>query len=206
MTLLVSAAAAGPPSVRELRTQKIGDTTYFHVAFAAPPNLAVFQPRDLTFGAPGGRADLGRQPRLVPQDDRARAVYPRWEPLASAPLPFRPVESTGQPPVTGLEFVGQCAGTEPARFLLLYPTEKTLLERQGERDVTVRKSEWVELPIVLDFDKAERVSPPREGRSRARGGGDPMERAGSAVGVGAGRSVRPAGGPGAGVQFLRLRS
>lgn len=164
-----TAPAADAPPIRELRTQKVGDTIYFHVAFGSPPNLVVFQPRDLTFGELGGRTDLGRQPRLVPQDNRARAVCTRWETLASAPLPFRPATLTRQPSVTGLEFVGQCAGTGPARFLLLYPTEKTLLERQGERDVTVRKSEWAQLPIVLDFDKAEKLSPPRDGRSRGRG-------------------------------------
>ena len=36
-------SAADPPRVRELRTQRIGDTTYFHVRFDAPPKLRLPQ-------------------------------------------------------------------------------------------------------------------------------------------------------------------
>src|SRR5947209_18680892 len=75
-----SVRAADPPRLRELRTQRVGETTYFHVGFEQPANLAVPQllPR---FGGtefwPSNA--LGRLPYFVPQDAKAHAVYARVE-------------------------------------------------------------------------------------------------------------------------------
>src|SRR5579859_3252622 len=52
--------AAPPPAVRELRVQKVGDITYFHVQLATPQRMT-----------PDGEA------RLVPQDGQATHVCRR---------------------------------------------------------------------------------------------------------------------------------
>src|SRR5262245_29617445 len=85
--------AAEPPRVLELRTQKVGETTYFQVRLERPANL-----RMPTFDTskPFSEADRRRfaaLPRMVPQDEKTRAVYYRHK--------------TTQP---GLSFCGQVSG------------------------------------------------------------------------------------------------
>src|SRR4051794_11019825 len=62
---------ADDPRVQELRTQRVGDTTYFHVRFATPADM------ETVAVGPDTNA-LTRQPRLVPADGKARAVYHRY--------------------------------------------------------------------------------------------------------------------------------
>ena len=84
--LLVAPAvhADGPPAVTELRTQRMGSVTYFHVRFERPEDLAL---GEMSAG-PYGEADrrkLAQRPQLVPQDGRASAVYPRMETRQARP-------------------------------------------------------------------------------------------------------------------------
>src|SRR5713101_4468544 len=66
--------AADEPPVRELRTQKVGDTVYFLVSFEPPAEM-----RPASLDKPSAneyqRRMLARMPQLIPQDDNARAVY-----------------------------------------------------------------------------------------------------------------------------------
>src|SRR5207244_10187220 len=116
------AAAAGAdaePPVRALRTQRVGDVVYFHVRLDLPADAA--RPAALRASADWPEAalrGLGRLPRLVPQDGRARAVYLRAE-VTEAGAAARPAARGG------LEFLGRLAADAqpgPSRFLLLSPT------------------------------------------------------------------------------------
>jgi hypothetical protein len=157
------AAAADPPKLKELRLQQVGTATYFHAAYEAPANLNV-PPLQMWWGW-GDLAlrNADRQPQLVPQDNRTRAVYTRLEMPQDAPI--RPDNREQQPrqpvPVTGLEFVGKCSGKGKAAFLLLYPTEEEVrLAEDKEKKLparTVRRRGWAEVPVELDFDKAAKV-------------------------------------------------
>jgi hypothetical protein len=178
LTLVLSttlAQAAKPPTVRELRVQKVGDATYFHVRFEMP--------RDL------GNESTG-EPRLVPQDGAARAVY--WRPgafplgdspegVSGAPAPERAVERIPTPkpkteppqprqpvPVEGLEFIGKVWQDKgEVRFLLLYPRASRLdrLRPLDQRNMGGRVS-WEEIGLTLDLGKAKTVAVPKEAGER----------------------------------------
>jgi len=156
--------AADAPKLRELRTQKVGDATYFHVGFDAPEGLDV--PRiQFLWGSPDReQRNLIRQPQLVPQDDKTQAVYPRLElpQDGRAGLVVEPREGGVQaaPPrapvqIVGLEFVGKLNGKGKANFLLLYPTAE-LDDKAPLR--SVRRRGWVEAPVELDFDAAKKIA------------------------------------------------
>ena len=109
-----NAPAAEAPRVAELRTQRVGETTYFTVLFRAPADLKlpVRNWQNLDGLIEGQRVRLARLPRLVPQDDRTSAVYTTLE------LP----RSDGHD--TDLTFAGKVHTAGRARLLLLYPTRK----------------------------------------------------------------------------------
>lgn len=155
-------AAADPPGVRELRTQQVGDTTYFHVRFDAPPKLRLPQVEQ-TPASDLQRWKLALLPRLVPQDGHARAVYPRV--LIPAYRPTVGFDGTARDavPVEGLEFVGQVRTPGKARFLLIYPT---LDMARGFTDPA--REGWVEMPVELDFAAAVRPAAPSEKRPAGR--------------------------------------
>jgi hypothetical protein len=72
--------SADPPKVLQLRSQKVGDTTYFHIRLQNPPDLAppnTAEDSDLFLGRNPPRFDPLLMPRLVPQDSSAKAVYLR---------------------------------------------------------------------------------------------------------------------------------
>src|SRR5436309_2084234 len=97
--LEVGALQAGEaPRVRELRTQRVGETVYFHVRLEPPADLDGAEPARV--GQPAGQPvimHLTKRPRLVPQDDTARAVYQRFQMPAAMALPaFSPAESRGR--------------------------------------------------------------------------------------------------------------
>jgi hypothetical protein len=157
---------AAAPEVRGLRVQQAGDTTYFHVQFARPTALAV-----------------GDTARLVPQDEKASHVYqrvddprasgiPRDAGLGRPPVPKSDVgvARPRQPvPVEGMEFTGRLNGKGEVKFLLIYSSERqpSRLERFGipqRRDRS--SSRLVELPVTLDFDKAEKIALPAEAKER----------------------------------------
>jgi hypothetical protein len=157
------AVAVDPPKLRELRVQRVGQTTYFHVGFERPAGMAQPAPEPA---------------RLVPQDDKAHAVYARRNttgptvpqagnrllalpPELPRPQPTdEPPRAGNQPapvpvPVVGLEFVGKCEGKGKAALLLLY-----LKEKAGA-------AHWIQIPVELDFDQAKKVpaaanAPPRQ--------------------------------------------
>src|SRR6266540_1837942 len=131
--------AAEPPGVLALRTQKVGETTYFQVRLERPANL-----RLPTFDtnkpfSESDRRKFAALPRLVPQDDKTRAVYYRHKPT--------------QP---GLSFCGQVTGGGKASFLLLYPTGEALGGEPPSLSLSkmVRLQGTAETPVQLDFTRA----------------------------------------------------
>lgn len=162
LALPAGPVAAAPPSVRLLRTQQVGDVTYFHVRIEAPRGLT-------------GDGD----PALVPQDDKARNVCPRrpdnagraWAPVTpEAPPGTNP---TGPVPAIGLEFVGTLTG-EPgeAAFLLRYPAEGVHMPLDRfRRNPPTTRTRWVEAPVTLDLAKTEKVKVPAEAAKRKAAAG-----------------------------------
>jgi hypothetical protein len=137
------AVAAEPLRVAELRTQRVGETTYFTVSFRPPDDLIMptFDRWDVSRVNAAQRRRLSYLPRLVPQDRRTSAVC------------FKLPESPTEVDPTILEFVGRVHGDEPARLLLLYPITKLL------------PPAWAETPVALDFSKATKVKPNRNPRA-----------------------------------------
>jgi hypothetical protein len=154
-----SATAAEGPQLRELRVQQAGTTTYFHAVFDAPQQMALANLNTWNERQPRATRDLSRLPRLVPQDKTARLVYTRLD-FADTERPAarfeRPLRSPL--PVSGLDFVGCCEGKGKVRFLLLYPTEHLAREKQDGEESGRPRREWVETPVELDFDRAEKVA------------------------------------------------
>jgi len=158
-----SALAADPPKVRELRVQQAGKNTYFHVVFDPPAGLAIPKPAQqgeilLPEWSLRDRRNLTRHPRLVPQDANAKAVYAFHDVTAFLP---RAVVSNRQPPpiaTSDLEFAGKCSGKGKTQFLLLYPVEsKPAPKNKEEPRLSVPQSDWVEVPVSLEFDQAVKL-------------------------------------------------
>ncbi len=167
---LLSAAA---PEVDDLRVQRVGDSTYFHVRFARPKDMAN-----------DGEA------RLVPQDKGASHVYRRVEDRQAAlapppPDPGQPIEEPGVKPeieiprarlpqaprrpvsVEGVEFMGRLHGKGERTFVLVYNTKPrpSRLDRLGLLRARPRVR-WIEAPLTLDFDKAKTIALPNEAKER----------------------------------------
>jgi hypothetical protein len=180
-----TAGQAASSGVQELRIQKVGDVTYFHVRLEVPREMVPERdrPRDL-----GGlvSATPALAPRLLAPDDQLRLVCQRTErpgffrdrfgtppgPVAggvvknsetkeAAPRPpRRPV------PVEGLEFVGRTLSTGKVKAKLLYPVPARrlpLLRRLARR---TPPPVWKERAIVLDFATAKEVPVPAEAAER----------------------------------------
>jgi hypothetical protein len=162
---------AAAPEVRDLRVQRVGDKTYFHVRFATPKGMAI-----------DGEA------RLVPQDKQAGHVYRRVDDRQAlmAPLPPNAIEEEpaveakgtipgAQPPQTprrpapveGLEFMGRLQGKGETPFVLVYNAEPrpSRFDRLGLMRGRPR-ARWVEVPVTLDFDKAKTITLPAEAKER----------------------------------------
>src|SRR5688572_11796586 len=71
--------AADPPKVKSLRTQKVDQTTYFHVRFENPSDLRMPTLAGGTDWLRIGPSQFNRVPRLVPQDGGACCVYLRMQ-------------------------------------------------------------------------------------------------------------------------------
>ena len=168
-----NAFAAAKPFLQELRTQQVGEIIYFHARFDAPADLRVPKIEQWK-GSEVQRRLLARMPQLVPQDRKARAVYPRvvipdYYPSVGFDLepPRKPV------PVEGLEFVGQVAGQGEAHFLLMYPIDETMpvpptLPAKGNsasKEVTPAPI-WTEVPVNLDFATTKVVPLPDQNGKR----------------------------------------
>lgn len=153
--------AGEAPRLRELRTQRVGDMTYFHVRFDLPadmrlPELARWSMTDAQ------RANLARLPRLVPQDSKTRLVY--WR--ASQEYLARFLEVRAEPSLEALEFCGRLDGSGDARLLLLYPTEESAKADDKKSSREIRKRSWAEHTVMLDFGKATMVEVPETARPR----------------------------------------
>jgi hypothetical protein len=153
------ALAEEAPTVADLRTQRVGDTTYFHVTLRTPSDLrlSTLEKEDAAPTPEARRRVLARLPRLVPQDDRTAAVY------------FAPHQGGNRLRDLELDFVGKVHGDKPARLLLLYPTDQ-------DRDADKKKApfgipallppEWTESMVTLDWRDAERIERPKNQRDR----------------------------------------
>jgi hypothetical protein len=147
-----------PPPIRLLRVQQVGETTYFHVRFAVPDDMEVPAIRPGPYGE-WERRRLALTPRLVPQDDKASAVYQRLD------LPhFQPsveFQERHRVPVKGLEFVGKLPQAGKVRFLLLYPTAEMEQAPVGIKDKELAKLlrpvRWAEVGVELDFKLAKEI-------------------------------------------------
>ncbi len=156
-------ATAAAPALRGLTTQQVGGTTYFRARFEKPDDCRVPAVGQWK-GSELQRRLLGRLPQLVPQDGRALAVYPRV--LIPDFLPSVGFDADRTPvPVEGLEFVGKVREPGKIRFLLLYATDPVLPEPPRVAGVD-KGPTWAEVPIELDFDKAERLPEFTEARKR----------------------------------------
>ncbi len=189
----VSRLGADPPKVQQLRIQKVGDTTYFHVRLQNPADLATAAPEIDNIPLLGRdvlRSDPLLMPRLIPHGD-AKAVYLRVRggelnrPVdleKGAPLVERDEkqgdETKGGAGPNGagaaantLEFVGKVSGKNKVAFILLYPKEpaaKPSPDDKGKKqpslaELLAQKQPWAEVKIELDFGTAKDLPTPLGG-------------------------------------------
>jgi hypothetical protein len=157
MALMAGAVHAQTPRVTELRTQVVGETTYFHVRFEPPADLDV----PPIYAGPykeWQRRQLAKLPQLVPQDAKTSAVNLRV-PLTS----LRPNVGFKQRPATsidGLEFVGKLHDKKKPRLLLLYPAKEFGVDREKmDLESLLRPARWVEVPVRLEIKQARALKP-----------------------------------------------
>lgn len=134
-------AADEPVRVLELRTQTVGDTTYFQARLQAPPDmLDAIAIGDRLAGTDGERRLVAGLPRLLPQDRKTHAVYLHL----GTPSGLRLHLTQGvQQGCQIVEFVGRLRGEGKADLLLLYPTVK---------------QSFGSAPVALDFAAARKVA------------------------------------------------
>lgn len=165
-----SLSAVEPPRLQELRTQRVGETTYFHVRFETPKDMRAPPITAAIAWSEAAQRSLARLPQLVPQDGRTAAVYSLWE-IPEDLTNARPANAAARAlPVSGLEFVGQVRGKGQAKVLLLYPTEENgaaVSAKDARKDAppTTRRT-WAEVALTLDLTAAQNVAPP--GRTEKR--------------------------------------
>lgn len=166
------AAWSQPPVVAGFRKQTIDDTVYFQVRFAAPDDyrLAPWE-RNWTYLTAVRPLDVGRPPRLVPQDGGSEVH------LLANRLTFPDAGAVrrwfGPPQTADLEFVGRTsAKARRLRFLLLYPSfPKSAARKELSAEDMIRGLEkWREVEIDLDPDRATTVPVPAQGFRRPWGG------------------------------------
>jgi hypothetical protein len=170
--LAAPVGAADTVAVRQLRTQKVGPVTYFHVVLDAPPDMKMPAFRDVAPTEGPFRRWLGLLPRLAPQDDRTSAVYLRDLGLAGLP------QSSGR-----LEFVGKVRGDQPARFQLVYPSRGALGLMPGEQRSLVQMGSarpFATGAVTLDWNKARRVKVPAKAKGEENNRLDRLWAAGQA--------------------------
>src|SRR5262249_19935019 len=88
-----------------------------------------------------------------------------------APAARSPQAPRGPVPVDSLEFMGRLHGKGKVKFLLTYSSERQ--PSRLERFVPLpprspRPTQWVEMPLTLDFDKAEKVTLSTEAKERRK--------------------------------------
>ncbi len=158
---------AAAPRLRSLVTQQVGGATYFLARFEKPADCKV-PTIEQWKGSEFQRRLLGRLPQLVPQDGRARAVYPRV--LIPNFLPSVGFDADRKPvPVEGLEFIGKLREPGKIRFLLLYSTDATSPQPPqvaGSKAGGDHGPTWAEVAVELDFATADRL-PEKAGKRQA---------------------------------------
>jgi hypothetical protein len=148
---LLTALAAAPgraeeAPVRELRVQRVGDRTYFHVTLRPPEDLAAASLGRPPWPAPDEalRRQLTALPRLIPQDDRTAEVY------LDLDLPWR---SGGE-----LGFYGQVRTSKAAELLLLYePRSSTPADTRRLFDAPALERRTAEARVALDLSRAKEL-------------------------------------------------
>ena len=164
------ATAADPVAVRELRIQKVGDVTYFHVRLAEPRRMPSADiPRNEEQPADAAPAEA----RLVSPDAKARHIYQRQAAFSSTPIPPWHSKEEKKPrepvPVEGLEFVGKVQAADEITLVLLYSVESQP-EREHPRGRTKEPAvTWKETRVTLNLRKAKQVALPAEARTRKAG-------------------------------------
>jgi hypothetical protein len=140
--------------VKELYQSRVGDTTYFQVRIESPKDLRL--PEMYLEGTSIiQRRLLAQLPRLVPQNDRASAV---WFHIRF-PLDERPYK---------LEFLGKFKGDKPAELVLYYPTDKKAepLDKEPSLVPELHGVVWAKATLKLDIKRAKTVVRPDEERTR----------------------------------------
>lgn len=162
----VARVHADPPKVLQLRTQRIGDATFFHVRLQSPSDRAALNTDndiDMFLGRRMPRFDPLLMPRLVAQGGSANAVYlhlgrdelerqfgPGMRPdFDEKKFDEKKIDDKkderkdeGGPNGKGgsantLEFVGKVTGNKKVAFLLLYPKEPE--EKPQQEDGKAKK-------------------------------------------------------------------
>jgi hypothetical protein len=189
--LLAPARAADPPKVRELRTQKVGETTYFHVSLDPPPRLITDTAFPRFRALPGwGGIEPFLEIRLLSPDGKARAIYQRLGQGPRGGFPLEPPDIKSPPteeqppggrrrptprspvPVVGLEFVGKVQAAGKVKLVLLYPRESRLARiLPPSRRGPAARVRWEEAPMTLDLARAKEVPLPAAARERRTGAG-----------------------------------
>ncbi len=157
LALHIPVHAADTVKVRELRTQKVGDVTYFHVRLALASETT------------------GSDVRLVSPDGKARHIYARSafpnipdaaEPEKKSgekPAPLKPREPV---PVESPEFVGKAQGQDEIKLILLSLNDKPDEPERSGRKRKAPPSPWSEANLTLDLRKGKEVALPKEAKAR----------------------------------------
>lgn len=155
-----------PPQVLDLRTQQIGETTYFHVRLKTPADLDS-PPLQAGPYNEWQRRQLAHVPQLAPQDGVASAVYPCVN-LASVRPDVGFKDRPHPPKVKGLEFAGKVHAKSRARLLLLYPAREPAVDQEtADVAVLLRSPRWTEVAVDLDFSRANVVRKNDDNRDSA---------------------------------------
>ncbi len=145
------ACAADSSPVQEVRIQKVGDITYFHVRLdRSADQLEDFDRSQRSF-FPEPTPSLA--PRLLAPDGSVRLICQRFD---------------QQPGVVRLEFVGRTEARGPVTMKLVYPVSGKPMPPVGRRPRTSPPPVWKEKEIVLDFGKAREVAIPPEAAERKK--------------------------------------
>jgi hypothetical protein len=186
--VFLATGQAAPATVQELRIQKVGDITYFHVRLEMPRDLV--QDTDRFDGGWFSAPSPSLAPRLIAPDGQVRLVCQRLDSrgrnrfgpgggraeMMEGDLrpPARPAKDKAkspdnvpgaprQPvPVTGLEFVGRAEAKGEVKLKLVYPVQGRRSRVIGRFSRTPPPPAWKELEVVLDFSKAKKVAIPAE--------------------------------------------
>jgi hypothetical protein len=199
LVVVLSPGRAAPSVVQELRTQKVGDVTYFHVRLEMPRDLV--QDADRFDRGWFAQPAPSLAPRLIAPDGQVRLVCQRFDPnrrnrfgpaagrveemAVVSPPPAKDKGKTeekmlGGPrqsvPVTGLEFVGRKEAKGEVKMKLVYPVQGRRPRLLGRLSRTPPAPVWKEMEVVLDFGKARNVPVPAEaaGRRKLAEGGGPL--------------------------------